>query len=1053
MAFDQSLLRTMEWRCIGPPRGGRVVAVTGDPADPMTFYFGACAGGVWKSDDGGAYWQNVSDGYFKTSAVGAIAVAESDPNVVYAGMGESCIRSDVSHGDGVYRSSDAGRSWSNIGLQNTRHISRVRVHPTNPDLVYVAALGHAWGPNPERGIFRSPDGGQSWEHVLYKDDTTGAADLSLDPNNPRIMFAALWQVQRYPWALSSGGPGSGIHRSTDGGQTWEDITRHPGLPEGIMGRIGIAVSPAKPGRIWATVESEDAGLFRSDDYGDTWSLVSDNRDLQGRPWYYQHVFADTKDPDSLWILNYKTWKSIDGGANFFEVTTPHDDNHDLWIDPKNPLRMIEGNDGGACVSFNGGETWSSIYNQMTAQFYHVTADNRTPYRIYGTQQDNTSVSVPSRNRKGAITWEECRVVGSGESGHIAVHPDNPNVVFAGAIGSSPGGGGNLLRYDYAADQTRIVTVWPELYTGLGAKEMKYRFQWTYPISFSPHNPDTLYVAGNRLFASRDQGQSWQILSPDLTRDDPSTQEPSGGPITKDTSGAEVYGTIFAFVESPVEPGLFWAGSDDGLIHVSRDGGTSWANVTPEGLPDWALVCNMEPSHHDPATAYICATRYRLDDTRPYLFRTADYGQTWTPIVDGIPVDDFTRVLKEDPERPGLLYAGTETSIYFSADNGDYWHPLSANLPSVPIYDLTVQGNEIAVASHGRGFWILDDLHLLRQLAEFESSGGAHLFATKDTLRMPGPKETSGKATAGANTSVGKKYRIALETPATYYETPRPGRKPRRAFLNAGQNPEEGVAFDYFLESPAQSASLQILDSQGRVAVSCASDSEDTPLPTAQGINRFVWDMHYPPAIKLPGDKTTEDDVASGPLAPPGLYKVRLDVDGVVREEQFRIVKDPNSAVPDDDLVAQFDLLMQVHAKVSETHLGLIRLRSISEQVTRWRERALGMGAEEAVSTADEILETLGDVEEQLVQTRFKGARDRLHYPVRLNKKLSELTKVVGAGDYPPTDQARAVFLDISARIDQQLVRLEETILTGVAKFNDQVGSLGLIPVDVSPIQP
>ena len=431
MPFDQSLLRNLEWRSIGPPRGGRVVAVAGDPVDPMTFYFGACAGGVWKSDDGGTYWQNISDGYFKTAAVGAIAVAESDPNVVYAGMGEPCIRTDVSHGDGVYRSSDAGRSWSNIGLKDTRHIARVRVHPTNPDLVFAATLGHAWGPNDERGVFRSSDGGTSWENVLYKNNITGAIDLSLDQKNPRVMFAALWDVQRYPWALRSGGPGSGIHRSTDGGRSWEDISDRPGLPDGIKGRIGVAASPAKSGRLWATIEAEEPGVFRSDDYGDSWTLVSDNRDLQGRPWYYQHIFADPQDSNTLWILNYKAWKSIDGGANFFEVTTPHDDNHDLWIDPRNPLRMIEGNDGGACVSFNGGETWSSIYNQMTAQFYHITADNRTPYRVYGTQQDNTSVSVPSRNRKGAIPWEECRVVQGDE---VPFPVDLPHILLSPRLG-------------------------------------------------------------------------------------------------------------------------------------------------------------------------------------------------------------------------------------------------------------------------------------------------------------------------------------------------------------------------------------------------------------------------------------------------------------------------------------------------------------------------------------------------------------------------------------------------------------------------------------------
>ena len=1054
MPVEPSLLRNFEWRCIGPPRGGRVVAVAGDPANPMTFYFGACAGGVWKSDDGGAYWQNVSDGFFHTSAVGAIAVADSDPNVVYAGMGEACIRTDVSHGDGVYRSSDAGRSWTNVGLRDTRHISRVRIHPANPDLVYVAALGHAWGPNPERGVFRSSDGGANWEHVLYKNDATGTADLSMDPNNPRILFAALWAVRRYPWALSSGGPASGIHRSTDGGQTWEDISANPGLPQGIKGRIGVAVSPARPGRLWATIESENPGVFRSDDYGGTWTLVTDNRDLQGRPWYYQHIFADPRDPDTLWILNYKTWKSIDGGANFFEVTTPHDDNHDLWIDPRNPLRMIQGNDGGACVSFNGGETWSSIYNQMTAQFYHVTADKRTPYRVYGTQQDNTSVSVPSRNRKGAITWEECRVVGSGESGHIAVHPDNPDIVFAGAIGSSPGGGGNLLRYDYAADQTRIVTVWPELYTGLGAKDMKYRFQWTYPISFSPHDPDTLYVAGNRLFSSRDQGQSWQLLSPDLTRNDPSTQETSGGPITKDTSGAEVYGTIFAFAESPIEPGLFWTGSDDGLVHLSRDGGESWINVTPDSLPEWALVCNIDPSPHDPAVAYLCATRYRLDDTRPYLFKTADYGQTWTSIADGIPEDDFTRVLKQDPERPGLLYAGTETSIYFSDDDGAHWQPLAANLPRVPVYDLTVQGSEMAIATHGRGFWILDDLHILRQLADADELNDTRIFTPKDTLRMPGPRETSGKATAGVGGAVGKKYRIALETPATYYETPRPGQTPRRIFLNAGRNPEEGVVIDYFLDERSRDAFLSIEDSESRNALFL--DSRKGELPNELGMNRIVWDMRYPPPEKLPEDKTTEDDVADGPLAPPGLYTVGLGHGCILMfEQEFRLIKDPNSSATDEELVAQFDLMMAINSKVSDTHRALIRLRSITGQVARWRERVSridGYSDEYAVLAADEILKTLGEIEEELVQTRFKGARDRLHYPVRLNKKLSELTKVVGAGDYPPTDQARAVFQDISARIDEQLIRFEETVRLDVARFNDELSSLGLSPVETDPAE-
>ena len=580
IGVNSELLNGLEWRCIGPPRGGRVVAVAGDPVNPAVFYFGACAGGVWKTYDGGTYWENVSDGFFETASVGAIDVSTADPNVIYAGMGEACIRIDVTHGDGVYRSTDAGKSWQNMGLKDTRHISRVRTHPQNADLVYVAALGHAFGPNSERGVFRSSNGGRDWEHVLFKSEDAGAADLSIDPNNPRNLFASIWQTRRSFWNLSSGGPDSGLWRTTDGGDTWEDISGNPGLPEGPLGRIGVAVSPAQAGRVYATVEAKDCGIYRSDDNGDTWELMSDDRDLQGRPWYYQHIFADPQDANTCWILSYGAWKSIDGGKTFTQVTTPHGDNHDIWIDPNNTQRIIEGNDGGACVSYNGGDTFSTIYNQLTSQFYHLTTDDRFPYRVYGTQQDNSAISVPSRTGKGAIPWGDCYTVGSSESGYIALHPDDPNIVVSGAVGSSPGGGGNMLRYDHNTGQVRIITVWPELNTGYGAENMKYRFQWTYPIQFSPHNPDVLYATGNIVFRSTDQGSSWGPISPDLTRNDPTKMQPSGGPVTLDTSGAETYCTIFAFVESAHEAGVFWAGSDDGLVNISRDGGETWTNITP-----------------------------------------------------------------------------------------------------------------------------------------------------------------------------------------------------------------------------------------------------------------------------------------------------------------------------------------------------------------------------------------------------------------------------------------------------------------------------------------
>ena len=585
-----SFQNALEWRPIGPHRGGRVVAVAGDPSDPMTFYFGACAGGVWKTTDGGTYWQNVSDGSFNTSAVGAIAVADSDPNVVYAGMGESRIRGDVSHGDGVYRSTDGGKTWAHVGLEDTRHIARIRIHPQNSDLVYVAALGHAFGPNDQRGIFRSTNGGKSWDRVLHRSENAGAIDLSKDLSNPRILYAAIWEARRTPWSLTSGGPDSSLYKSTDGGDTWTELTNNLGLPKGLKGRIGVAVSPARPDRVWAIVEAEDGGPFRSDDGGATWERLDENRNLRSRPWYYMHIFADPQDAETVWVLNVQAWKSTDGGRTFTEVPTPHGDNHDLWLDPKNPQRMIEGNDGGACVSFNGGASWSTIYNQPTAQFYHVTTDTQFPYRVYGTQQDNTAISVPSRSNKGgSIPWTDCYAVGSSESGYIAVRPDNPNVVYSGAIGSAPGGGGSLLRYDQGTGQARIITVWPEIYGGWGAKDIKHRFQWTFPIVISPHDPDVLYVAGNRVFRSTDEGTSWEIISPDLTRNDIAKMEPSGGLITKDTTGAEHYGTIFSFVESPHRHGVFWVGSDDGLVHISQDGGNTWDNVTPKDLPEWATI--------------------------------------------------------------------------------------------------------------------------------------------------------------------------------------------------------------------------------------------------------------------------------------------------------------------------------------------------------------------------------------------------------------------------------------------------------------------------------
>ena len=1049
--ISTSVINSLRWRNIGPHRGGRVVAVAAHPTQDMVFYFGACTGGVWKTSDGGTYWENISDGFFKTSAVGAIAVAESDPNVIYAGMGEACIRGNVSYGDGVYKSTDGGATWANVGLQDTRHIARVRVHPKNPDLVYVAALGHAFGPNSERGVFRSTDGGKNWEHVLFRSENTGAIDLTFDPTNPRILFAAVWQAHRTPWSLNSGGPESGIFRSTDGGDTWQELSGRPGLPQGIKGRIGITASAARAGRVWTTIEAEPPGVFLSDDGGETWQLVSDNLDIQARPWYYQHIFADPQDAETVWILNSSAWKSTDGGRTFNQVNTPHGDNHDLWMDPRNPQRMIEGNDGGATVTFNGGDTWSTVYNQPTAQFYHVDTDNRYPYRVYGTQQDNSAISVPSRTHKGAIPWGDCYTTGSSESGYIAVHPDDPDVVFSGAIGSSPGGGGNMLRYDHRTGQVRIVTVWPEFYTGWGAKDMKYRFQWTYPIKFSPHDSNVLYATGNMVFRSTDQGDSWEPISPDLTRNDPSTLEPSGGPITKDTSGAETYATIFAFAESPVEKGLFWAGSDDGLVHISRDGGESWDDITPKDLGEWTLISMIEPSPHDPAAAYLAATRYKLDDPKPMLLKTSDYGATWTSIVDGIREGDYLRCVREDPVNPGLLYAGTETGAYVSFDHGATWQPLQSNLPAVPVYDLVVKEDDLVAATHGRSFWILDDVTRLRQISQEIADKRAHLFKPRDTYRPAAP--------FGARRgSAGKNYMLSLGAPIAYYETKDEMGNVVQKLLDAGENPPFGVIITYYLkDAPESEATLAFHDSNGgliktfsslRLAEPSPYQPEDPRLSANQGGNSFVWDMRYPYARKVPDDKAL-DPVTTGPLATPGTYSVTLTVDGESQTQSFQLLKDPRVAASQQDFDEQLAASLQVRDRLSEVTDAILDLRSIRDQAQEWAKRAEGSPAAETVTAAaDGLKEKLTAIENELMQTGYRGERDRLHIQVKLNRKLAELMNVISAADFKPPKQIYDVFTDITGRIEPHLQSLQQV------KDKDLEEFINLLhEIEVPPIAP
>ena len=1051
---DPALLNAMQWRQVGPFRGGRVVAVAGDPVHTQVFYFGSTGGGVWKTTDGGVTWENVSDGFFKRASVGALAVSASDPNVIYAGMGEATIRGNVSHGDGVYKSTDAGKSWTHLGLAETRNIGKVRIHPHNPDIAYVAALGHAHGPNPERGVYRTKDGGASWERVLHRSDKAGAIDLSIDPNNPRIIYASLWEARRGPYELISGGEGSGLFRSTDGGDTWKEISRNKGLPEGVLGKIGVAVSPARTDRVWALVEAENGAVFRSDDGGETWERLSEDRNLRQRAWYYHHIFADPQDAETVWVLNVEVWKSNDGGKSFATVAVPHGDNHDLWFDPRDPRRMIEGNDGGACVSFNGGESWSDIYSQPTAEFYHVTTDTRVPYRVYGAQQDNTTISVPSRSKLSGITRMDWDEVGGGESGYIAVRPDDPNIVFAGNYQ------GYMTRYDARTGQQRIIDVWPQVLSGWPARDARYRFQWTYPIMLSPHDPNVLYVTGNHVFRSTDEGGSWEQISPDLTRHDESTLGPSGGPITKDNTGAEYYATIFAFAESPRERGVFWAGSDDGLVHVSRDGGSSWQDVTPNALPKWALVSMIEPSPHDGATAYLAATCYKSDDFRPYLFKTNDYGATWTAITGGIGEAEFTRAIREDTERRGLLFAGTETGLRVSFDDGEWWQPLQMNLPVVPIHDLVIKDNDLVAATHGRAFWILDDITPLRQLDVSSAKGKVMLFAPRTTTRF----QTSGGFTVEGS---GKSYDMTGPLMHTVKPVIKPNGEKTPKFLSAGQNPPEGVIIAYYLpEKPAGEVKITVLDANDHEIKTFTSeekkddkttsgaatlpptepgDKEDEKkeprVPKEAGGNRFVWDMRYPEPTRVKG-YTASEGAMKGPLANPGVYKVRLTVGDQTLTQSFEIVKDPRVAASAEDLTAQFELLMRIRDKLNDAYVALNELRDLRSQAEDWEKRAKDAKDAEkyagVAKAAAEIREKLTGVEDKLIQAKAKGRQDVLNFPVRLNAHLAYLAAVVASADFRPPKQAYEGFDHVAKSVDEELTRYREIVERDVAAFSSAV---------------
>ncbi len=1050
-------LDALKWRCIGPSRGGRVVAVAGDANDPMVFYFGACAGGVWKTVDGGHYWRCVSDGYFTSAAVGAIAVARSDSNVIYAGTGETTIRIDVSYGDGVYKSTDAGRSWSHVGLRETRHVGKICIHPSDPNLVYVAALGDAFGPNEERGVFRTRDGGKTWQKVLYRSADAGAVDISMDPNNPRILFAAFWQARRSFWHLNSGGPGSGLFRSFDGGDTWEELSGRSGLPDGMLGKIGVSVSPAQSGRVYALIEAEGdkIGLYRTDDFGDNWIHVTLNRDLIHRAWYYTHIFADTKQADTLYVTNYSMWKSTDGGENFVEVTTPHGDNHDLWIDPVNPKRMIEGNDGGACVSFNGGNSWSSIYNQNTSQFYRMDIDDQYPYRVYATQQDNTSISVPSASEWGVITLGDCTYPGTGESGFIAVSPDDPNIVYSGAVGSSPGGAGALQRYDHRTRQIQLVNVWPEESTGIAPKNMKYRFAWTFPLVFSPHDSKTIYAAGNRIFKTRDEGMSWTAISPDLSLNDPSRQDYSGGALNHDTAGAEVHATCASVVESRHRKGEIWASTDDGLVHVTRNGGGAWKDVTPKGMPALAYVACVEISAHAPDTIYVAATRFKLADYRPFLFRTKNGGKTWQSINGDFPTGEITRVVRADPVRPGLLYVGTETGVFFSRDDGVSWSRMGGGFPVVPVYDLKLKGSDLVAATHGRSFWILDDVTPLRELA----AGGK---ATR--LVTPRPTIRAKRAwSAGSSFSkTGISYSPAFGIGASTEAFERADGTRVRHHLGVGENPPDGALIYYWLPKDADGpVRLTFKDSSGKIIITFSSDAKDASPDhrpgTKAGLNRFVWDLRFPGPTKLDPSLLVRKykpfasggDESSGPLVVPGSYQVTLENGRESQHAGFIVTKPPNVATAQKAFAAQFALLQRLHAKLGALNDAVNRIRLLKRQLTELQKR-LGDPDKTLRDQAIALVARLEAIEGVLVDIKRESPRDVLRNPAGLNDTLVDLISVVAIADAAPTLQARQVSDEVMARTDTELGKLDATVKTELAALNAALRSggiefLGLMP--------
>ena len=1009
--ISESNYESLKYRSIGPHRGGRSSAVTGVAGKPNLFYFGSAGGGIWKTVDGGVTYENISDGFFGGS-IGSVSVSKSDPNVIYVGGGEVTLRGNVSSGYGVWKSVNAGRTWSFSGLPKSRHIPRIVIDPKNNDIVYAAVLGNIYKPTEDRGVYKSVDGGQSWNRVLFSNKHSGAVELVIDPSNPRILYASTWRVNRTPYSFNSGGEGSALWKSTDQGKTWKKISTNKGFAVGVLGIIGVTVSPVNPQKIWVIVENEaSGGVYRSDDGGLSWSYINSSRSLRQRAWYYSKIYADTQDEDIVYVMNVSYHKSKDGGKTFESHDAPHGDHHDLWIAPENNQRMIIGDDGGAQITYDGGETWSTYYNQPTAQFYRVTTDNSFPYRIYSAQQDNTTLRIRHRSSGNGITEDDWEPTAGGESAHIAVDPLDNDIVYGGSYG------GYLTRLNHKNNSERGINVWPDNPMGYGAEGMKYRFQWNFPIHFSKHNPKKLYTFSNHVHLSEDEGQSWKVISPDLTTNTPEKLKSSGGPITQDNTGVEYYCTIFAANESPIKEGLIWVGSDDGLIHLTRNGGENWENVTPKDLPEWLMVNSIEPSAFDPAVCYVAGTLYKTGNFKPYLYKTVDYGKNWSLITNGIDAEHFTRVLRADPLKKGLLFAGTETGMYISHDDGISWNPFQLNLPIVPITDLTIKNGSLIVATQGRGIWILDDLTVIHQINPKAINQEIKLFKPKKSYRILG--------SGGLEDVLGKSDNL---------------------FLTQGTNLANGVIIHFNIknyDSVRDKVAISIKEKDGTLIKKFSNRDKNNKLKVKKGGNIFVWNTLYN------GSETLEDMIFwsasfDGAKAVPGEYKVVLEKNELSQEQDFAILPDPRSEVSISQMKKQFDFINKVNKTVDRAHKAIKNIRIICKKLKDFVDNYTDFQKySDLMKKAKSLSKSLNDVEKVLYQTQNKSAQDPLNFPIRLTNKLGYLNSLVANSDFPPTNQDELVRIELTNKVNFCLSTYEKLISEDLENFNKAFAELNL----------